>query len=293
MTDECYVLSMDNRERAASKTGARHRKCGAKSKKCTLPSDRMTKKERERMNGPVTSISMNKPYTEWKNFLKLPNDIQQKYLQGLVDKYGARSTDVASMFGVTKKSVTNMVTKHHLDVHFKGRGTKKMDKRFENFLNDIFILEMDKPFTDWRKFRSLPEETQTAYIQNLVDTYGARAPDIALMFGVKTVNLRTVCYAYQTPVKFNGMHKQMDERFKAFLNPEEEKKEEPVEVATSIEAEAIELEVKPYAFDALLSGRFTAAGSKNDILQMLDAMLNDSNKYELSFELSVVKIATP
>lgn len=325
MTDERYVLSTDNHERGESRTGARHRTHAGRSKKCTLPSDHMTKKEKEKMNGPVACFQMNKPYTNWKEFLKFPKDIQEEYLRGLVSKYEARKKDIADMFGVHESTISTVFAKrfeHKIYTNGGKRGgavRREMSEKFKKFIgldktDAEQTISMDVPYTDWTKFRQLPEAMQSAYLQNLVDKFGARAPDIAQMFGIKTITLRTVCHAYLTPVKFNGMQKEMDERFRAFITPVKPIEEKPVEAVAEelkptpasepepVAAEPVVVEeLKPemivydpklfapvYMFTAMTSGKFSAMGHKPEIMQMLDTLLDDKHAYEMSFELNVM-----
>ena len=65
MNDEKYAFIEDVTERKSIARGAFHKKGGAKSNKCTLPSDYLTRKEREKMNGEVKTWNLNKFYTGW------------------------------------------------------------------------------------------------------------------------------------------------------------------------------------------------------------------------------------
>lgn len=86
MKNEEYVFYQDIKEKKSAARGAFHKKGGSKSKKCTLPSDYLTKKEREKMNGEVKTWKMNEFYT-WQEFKQMPDDIQEAYLVSLVGKY--------------------------------------------------------------------------------------------------------------------------------------------------------------------------------------------------------------
>ncbi len=86
MKDEEYVFYQDIKEKKSIGRGAFHKKGGSKSKKCTLPSDYLTKKEREKMNGEVKTWSMSKFYT-WEEFKEMHDDIQEAYVTTLLSKY--------------------------------------------------------------------------------------------------------------------------------------------------------------------------------------------------------------
>lgn len=86
MKDEEYVFLQDIKEKKSIARGAFHKKGGSKSKKCTLPSDYLTRKEREKMNGEVKRWNMNDFYT-WNEFKEMPKDIAAAYISTLNQKY--------------------------------------------------------------------------------------------------------------------------------------------------------------------------------------------------------------
>lgn len=86
MKDEEYVFYQDIKEKKSTARGAFHKKGGSKSKKCTLPHEYLSKKEIEKMNGPITTWSMNKFY-KYPEFQSMPADIQEAYLTTLIKKY--------------------------------------------------------------------------------------------------------------------------------------------------------------------------------------------------------------
>ena len=86
MKDEEYVFYQDIKEKKSTARGAFHKKGGSKSKKCTLPHEYLSKKEIEKMNGPITTWSMNKFY-KYAEFKSMPADIQEAYLTTLIKKY--------------------------------------------------------------------------------------------------------------------------------------------------------------------------------------------------------------
>ena len=86
MKDEEYVFYQDIKEKKSTARGAFHKKGGSKSKKCTLPHEYLSKKEIEKMNGPITTWSMNKFY-KYPEFRSMPADIQEAYLTTLIKKY--------------------------------------------------------------------------------------------------------------------------------------------------------------------------------------------------------------
>jgi hypothetical protein len=74
-------------------------KRGSKSKKCSLPSDHLTPAQWKRRNGPVMTVSMNKPMS-WKNFKDMPLDLQQTYIDAIQNRFGVPVTQISiELFG--------------------------------------------------------------------------------------------------------------------------------------------------------------------------------------------------
>ena len=145
MTDESYIFHQQVKERGKMKTGARHKKNGCKSKKCTFPSDYLSRKEKAKLSGPVSSIKMNQPYRDFKSFKNLPAGLQREYFVNLIDNYGARNADIADMLGVSKTTLYTLCASLNPPLVGKrgGKVGRKMDDRWRNFIsNDIFEPEV-------------------------------------------------------------------------------------------------------------------------------------------------------
>lgn len=84
--------------------GAMHKKNGSKSKKCTMPSDYLSKKEREALNGPVTEINLNQPM-DWRSFKGLSDSLKVEYIKHLQEIYRPTCLMWGRMFGVTNHTV--------------------------------------------------------------------------------------------------------------------------------------------------------------------------------------------
>lgn len=99
MTDEKYTFIEDVREKKKTATGAYHKRthCG-KGGAIRFPSDFMTKKERDAMNGEVKSYKLNDPMS-WAEFKVMPDDIKVAYITALRKKYNVSDTKLAEMFG--------------------------------------------------------------------------------------------------------------------------------------------------------------------------------------------------
>lgn len=101
LSDEEYIYRQDIKEKKAAGRGIYSKKNGSKSKKCNFPSDYLTKKEREAMNGEVMTYNPNAWYT-WEEFKKLPMEYQIKYINSLLTRYNCSFSAIANyVFRIT------------------------------------------------------------------------------------------------------------------------------------------------------------------------------------------------
>ena len=106
MNDVEFILKEDIKEKKQAGRGYYHKKNGSKSKKCRLPSDSLSKKEIEKMNGECKVYNFNKPMS-YSNFCAMPVDLQIKYLETLRVKFGANQTDISKMMGVADTTLAS------------------------------------------------------------------------------------------------------------------------------------------------------------------------------------------
>ena len=101
-----FILKEDIKEKKRTGSGYRYKKNGSKSKKCSLPSDHLSKKEIEKMNGECKVYNLNKPMN-YSNFCAMPVDLRIKYLEMLRDKFGANQTEISKMMGVADTTLAS------------------------------------------------------------------------------------------------------------------------------------------------------------------------------------------
>ena len=92
-------FDFDVLEKKRIAASARHRVCGSKSKHCFLPSDRLTKAQLAKRNGPVATFNMSGPMS-WDMFDQLPADLKGEYLTGLRDRFNPSPAQLGRMFGL-------------------------------------------------------------------------------------------------------------------------------------------------------------------------------------------------
>ena len=100
MNDERYVFISDVKERKSVARSARSRRThNGKGGRVIMPSDHMTRKEWEAMNGDVKSYKLNEPMS-YAEFKALPDDIKKIYIKTLRSKFNVPDKHIAQMMDV-------------------------------------------------------------------------------------------------------------------------------------------------------------------------------------------------
>lgn len=138
MEDVEYVFRQDIREKKSIGRGIYHKKNGSKSKKCTLPSDYLTRKEKNKMNSEVSNWSMQRlyPYAEFK---QMPKDLQAEYVTGLVNKYNITVSVIAKeLFNITDTCFRKYMLRENIyeKVPMR-RGFRSSKESIDRFQTDI------------------------------------------------------------------------------------------------------------------------------------------------------------
>lgn len=257
MTDAEYVFKKTVKERSDVKRSAVHKKNGSKSKKCKTPSDYLTKKEREKMNGPVVSLKMNKPMTNWKEFRSLPEGLQREYIIGLITNYGARGNDIAQMMGVSKCQFYSACKAYNDPIFFKrgGQNAHGMDERFMDFLTAP--PEKSEPVIVEKLVAVPPKERKAKVVEE------TKPADIVHPVLVKPVDEpKSVVIDIDT--------------LKEVMEPAEEPKQpEPTYVSDD--------------FAPIQSCSLSLSGKSFEILQVLSALLHAGTDYQV--EVSFKKVS--
>lgn len=112
MSDEEFIYRQDIKEKKAAGRGAFHKKGGSKSKKCNFPSDYMTRKEKQALNGEVFSYDPRKWYS-WEEFKAMPMEYQIKYINSLLTRYNCSFAAIAKyVFQITDVGLRNHFTRN-------------------------------------------------------------------------------------------------------------------------------------------------------------------------------------
>ena len=125
MTDEKYTFVTDVAEKKRIARGSFNKRThNGKGGKVRFPSDYLSNKERNKMNGEVREYRMNSPIT-YAEFKKYPDDLKKKYIQRLRDMFDVSDTDIAAMMGVKAKTLNAALIK--IDASGGRRGKRKAD----------------------------------------------------------------------------------------------------------------------------------------------------------------------
>lgn len=106
MTDAAYVFKKDIQDKKRIGYGARNKINGSKSKKCSLPSDHLTKKQKEALNGEMISYDFKKFYS-WEEFKEMPSGIQVEYINSIINRYDVGLATISEhLFGLNKSALS-------------------------------------------------------------------------------------------------------------------------------------------------------------------------------------------
>ncbi len=127
MKDETYLFISDCREKKNTAQSARNKRThNGKGGRVKFPSDYMTKKELNAMNGEVRSYRLNEPMS-WQEFKAMPDDIKVTYIKLLREKYGVSDTNIGKMMGVSQTPMQREVARLGISLG-KGKFQRKFDK---------------------------------------------------------------------------------------------------------------------------------------------------------------------
>lgn len=188
---------------------------------------------------------------------------------------------------------------------------------------ECMIIKMNEPYHNWKAFKKLDTETQRTYISGLVVDHAARSKDIAEMFNISASTFSAYCTKFNPNIKFNG-GRVMDENWLDFITkptpqkaapkrtdeeiikdvfgidftaesetksePEPEIVEEPAPVENDILVEEPVVESKPAkkvsGYNSMINMNLNLKGTKEEIMDMLNAMFGDGCSYIVYLKVS-------
>lgn len=164
MTDEEYLFRQTEKERKRIGYGAKHKKRGG-GRYVRLPSDNLTKKEREALNGEIKTYK-DKAFYTWDEFKELPDDLQVAWVNSQVNRYCVGLETISSVvFGLSKASLRNyLIRKDELKYINKavgGNAGLAAKKKFEAIVqewNDTQVTMCEDDLPEETEPETTPEE---------------------------------------------------------------------------------------------------------------------------------------
>lgn len=129
MDDAEYIYKQDVKEKAITARSS-HKYGSSRRRRCGLSSDNLTRKEWERMNGPVHTLKPDEALS-WDRFRALPKSLQQDYIKHILSKFKVGPAALGRMFGVSEAYCGDYLKKQ-LGITFQGRTTRQETLRFLN-----------------------------------------------------------------------------------------------------------------------------------------------------------------
>lgn len=110
-TEAERVFLEDVRDKKNISHSASHKRthCG-KGGRVRLPSDKLTKKELEKMNGECEVYRLNQPM-KWAEFIAMPKEHQITYIKKLREKYNAPDLRISRMLGISQQNFSQYARK--------------------------------------------------------------------------------------------------------------------------------------------------------------------------------------
>lgn len=161
MDDAEYLFKQDVREK---KIIARSAKNKVRHTGCNLPSDYMSRKEVEQMNGEVQIINqdLHRPLT-WKYFRMLPKEDQTSYIQYLLDTFYCTGKQIADKFKINPTYACKYIRQQLPDVKLPHGGAYSADRLMAGAWEKFWAGEEEtKPENASESLQNAPETTNTA-----------------------------------------------------------------------------------------------------------------------------------
>ena len=109
MTDEKFLFVTDMHEKKRTARGIHNKRTHTgKGGRVRFPSDNLTRKELNAMNGEVKSYNINNPM-KWAEFKALPDDIKTIYVKAIREKFRVSDCEIFRMLGVPQATAAKYI----------------------------------------------------------------------------------------------------------------------------------------------------------------------------------------
>lgn len=141
MTDEEYLFRQDVKEKAITARSS-HKRGNSRRRQCSFSTDHMTRREWEKMNGPVSTVKLGQPMT-WEEFSGMSESLRRQYIQDILNHYDVGPNAIGRMLGVSGPYCGKRL--RELGFKFETRASAKETARF---LADFGLAGADEPGFD-------------------------------------------------------------------------------------------------------------------------------------------------
>ena len=152
-----------------------------------FPSDYLSKKEKNKMNGEIKVYKMNEPIT-YAEFKEYPDDLKKQYVNNLREKFDVSDTAIAEMMGINNKTLSRLLN----IIHASGgrRGSRKADyEGFEKWKNAHNAADESAEAEDVDEYAKLDKEI----LEEDRDRRESNYRDIMESSNVNVVNYNDMC----------------------------------------------------------------------------------------------------
>lgn len=149
LSDEEFVFRQDVREKKQAGRGVFCKVRGG-GKHVRLPSDYLSRKERQKMNGECVTYNMNKP-VNWQTAKKeWPNDILVQYFKKLYFEYGFSTKMIGKACNVSDVTLVRFAKANNIQLRPPRCRSNNDDirKRFTEFVRSVDVETSEKILTD-------------------------------------------------------------------------------------------------------------------------------------------------
>lgn len=162
MRDEEFFFVSDVIDKKTTARSARNRRThNGKGGKVRLPSDNLSKKELQKMNGEVKSYKLNSPMT-WAEFKSMPDDLRVTYIKLLRERFNVPDCRIADMMGIHRVGFSKYMKMLGASAgsYSRGKDTKWNESEWLAWVNGT----SEKPCSG-ESAESTPEEVSEPFME--------------------------------------------------------------------------------------------------------------------------------
>ena len=166
MNDYEYTFKQDSKEKKNIGNSARKMNRTGKGP-IKFPSDYLTEGQKKKLSGPCTTYDMGRPMS-YQDLVKMPEDLQRLYLQGVMDKFHPTQKALGDLFGVSKNIIAYKMKVLNVAAA-SDRGRKFNEKAWDAWIADGIIPETVEEVVEKSKEEPAEEKIEVvdAYLSKL------------------------------------------------------------------------------------------------------------------------------